>query len=41
MAHEQAAKAAANPRTRTAKVAAPVEETAGLDLDELDELDVE
>ena len=35
-----AEKAAANPRTRAPKVAVAVEETAGLDLDELDEFEV-
>ena len=41
LAKEQAEKAAANPRTRAPKAAVAVEETVGLDLDELDELDAE
>lgn len=39
LAKAQAEKAAANPRTRKPKVEVAVEETAGLDLDELDELE--
>lgn len=41
LAKAQAEKAAANPRTRSPKVVADVAETAGLDLDELDELEEE
>lgn len=41
LAKAQAEKAAANPRTRTPKAAVAAEDTAGLDLDELDDLEVE